>query len=56
MVCHVAKSASNFTRGKAKWIGEESLKGVDWMYHYFHSELIYLRSQWNICVVSPDWL
>ena len=28
MVCHVAKCASNFTRGKTKWIGGNPWKGL----------------------------
>ena len=51
MVCHVAKCASNFTSGKTKWIREKSLRGIDWMYHYFNGEWIHLRSYRNLCTI-----
>ena len=46
-----------FTRGKTKWKGENSLKGINWMYHYSNSEWNDQRSERNMCtIVTFIWL
>ena len=51
LVFDAARLASNITGGKTKWIEKKSLKGIDWMYRYFHVNDL-MKHMYNMFLVN----